>query len=123
MPTEDKNCVDCARRGKKTTKEERSETRKKNQTNEIYFSHFNSTIVSSWWLWWWWFFLCYCLRFCVDDFFFFSSFIDFHMLRSQAKLKVPMQKFGIYTLFPCMLSEYDVNNPTYLLNLCTFVTG
>lgn len=34
-----------------------------------------------------------------------------------------MQKFGIYTLSPHMLSKYDVNNPTYLLNLCTFVTG
>lgn len=63
------------------------------------------------------------------------SLIDFHMYmhaltrnqtnEKEKKLTVSMQNFGIHlsTCLSRMISKCDVNNPTYLLNLCTFVSG
>lgn len=78
---EDKNCVGLHESRKKktirSTKEERGKTRKKNQTNEIYFSHFNSTTVSRWWWWCWCFFYAsaYNLVLMIFFLFFYRFFI------------------------------------------------
>lgn len=110
-----------------------AEIRKENQTNEIYFSsYFNSHTpqtereyhdsgavgVGG------------CLRFRVDEFFSLDSFIDFHacllLQKPTKKTNAKKESVSMYTVSQThthTLSKCDVNNPTYLLNLCTFVTG